>query len=81
VETENPTVVVIAQSYHPNWRATVDGQLTELLKANHAFQAIRVSAGRHRVVLRYRDRMFQAGCVVSLMALVVVGFARLKFKG
>jgi hypothetical protein len=64
-----PTFAVIAQTYDPKWRATVDGQPGELLRANHAFQAVAVPAGRHTLRLVYEDRSFRRGAAISLISL------------
>jgi len=42
-----------------------------LWRANYAFQAVEVPAGRHEVLLVYRDEAFQAGAAVSLCALLL----------
>jgi hypothetical protein len=75
VDSEGAGMVVIAQSYYPAWKARVNGQPAPLLKANHAFQAVRVPAGASRVRLVYEDRWFQAGCGISLgtLALLLAG--------
>lgn len=69
VETDAPTLAVVAQTYYHNWRVTVDGQPTRLWRANHAFQAVKVPAGRHEVVLVYRDRAFKIGAIISGLTL------------
>jgi uncharacterized membrane protein YfhO len=66
-----PALVVIAQTYYPCWRATVDGAPTTLLHANHAFQCVAVPAGVHTVKLVYEDRRLKLGAGISLAALVV----------
>jgi hypothetical protein len=71
VNAPQPTVVVIAQSWYPAWRAYVDGQPVRLWRANHAFQAFEVPAGRHTVLVRYEDRRFQAGAVISLASFLI----------
>jgi hypothetical protein len=63
-------MVVIAQSYHHCWKATVDGKPAELLRANYAFQAVEVPAGHHEVRLVYRDKWFWSGIVISVSALL-----------
>jgi len=68
VDAATPSMVVIAQTYYHNWRATVDGSATPLWRANYAFQAVQVPAGRHHLGLRYRDRAFQLGAILSLTA-------------
>ena len=70
-------MVVVAQAYYHPWRATMDGRSAHLWRANHAFQAMEVPAGRHRVQLVYRDRSLRLGVFVSvatLLALVIAWF-------
>ncbi len=63
-------LVVIAQSWHPAWRAYVDDQPVQLWRANHAFQALEVPAGRHRLELRYEDRAFDLGLMLAAPGLL-----------
>ena len=69
VEAGAPSLVVVAQTWYHNWRAEVDGKPARLLRANHAFQAVEIPEGRHRVQLIYRDRTFEIGAMASLLAL------------
>jgi hypothetical protein len=69
VEAQGATLVVVAQSHHPAWRAFVDGREVPLLRANHAFQALEMPAGRHTLRLAYQDRKFLAGGLISLLTL------------
>ena len=70
VEATGPSLVVVAQTYYHNWRVYVDGQPSPLLRANYAFQALQVPAGRHHVRLAYEDRAFQFGATVSVCMVV-----------
>lgn len=62
------------------WTATVDGRTTELVDADHAGVAVRVSdAGTHTIVLEYRAPMTRAGGLVTgitLLLLLVGGIIR-----
>ena len=71
VDAAEPSLVVVAQTYYHNWRATIDGQPTALLRANVAFQAVQVPAGRHQLHFYYRDRAFEAGAWIALPAWAV----------
>jgi hypothetical protein len=71
VESEAPAWVVIAQTFYQPWRASIDGKPAKLWRANCAFQAIEVPAGRHAVQLRYVDRAFRAGAALSVLSLLV----------
>jgi hypothetical protein len=69
VEAAVPSVVSLAQTYYHPWKVWVDGEPAQLWRANHAFQALQVPAGRHVVKLVYRDRGFSYGAVVSVLTL------------
>jgi hypothetical protein len=68
VEAPEPALVVIGQAFYPNWRAFVEGNPVPLLRANHAFQAVEIPAGRHHLELIYRDRTFYCGLTISLLS-------------
>jgi hypothetical protein len=70
VEATAPAMVVIAQSFYHNWRAMVDGHPARLWRANHAFQALEVPAGRQEVTLVYQDMAFFLGAIISGLTLI-----------
>ena len=68
VEVPGPAMVFISQAYYHNWKARVDGKAVPLWRANYAFQAVEVPAGRHEVTLIYRDKMFRIGALLAAWA-------------
>jgi len=82
VESAGPTLLVCSQTFYHAWKAEINGEPTRIFKANGAFQAVEVPAGRNQVVFIYRDRMFWAGCFLSsagLAALAVLWLNRNRF--
>ncbi len=73
IETDAPTLVTVAQSFYHPWRAFVDDQPVKLWRANYAFQALAVPAGKHTVRLVYVDEKFRLGVGISLAGLAVCG--------
>jgi hypothetical protein len=73
-ETSGRSVVVISQADYHLWRAFVDGQPARLWHANHAFQAVEVSAGRHQIRLVYHDPFFNFGAAVAVGSLICAIF-------
>jgi uncharacterized membrane protein YfhO len=73
VDAAEPSLVVLSQTFYHLWHAEVDGQPVPLLRANVAFQALQVPAGKHHVKLIYRDRDFAIGAVISLLSILVRG--------
>ncbi|EEF58495.1 YfhO family protein [Pedosphaera parvula] len=70
VDAKSPAMVVVAQAFYHPWQAFVDGQPIKLWRANYAFQALEVPSGHHHVEIVYKDRAFQTGAVISLLALL-----------
>jgi hypothetical protein len=70
VQSPTNSLVVVAQTHYPAWKAYVDGQRVPLLRANHAFQAIEIPAGEHTIRLAYEDSEFRIGLLVSSLTLM-----------
>ncbi len=68
VEASQEALVVIVEAWAPEWTAAVDGVPSPVLRANTAFRAVRVPAGRHRVEMRYRPGAVPLGLAISLAA-------------
>jgi hypothetical protein len=67
-ETPVPALLVLLESYVPGWRATVGDQLTPIYAANHAFRAIVLPAGAHRVTFTYTPPLLALGAATSAVA-------------
>lgn len=63
-----PGHVVLLDAYDPDWRVRVDGRHAELLRANVAFRAVALEAGRHMVEFSYRPRALLVGCALAATA-------------
>jgi hypothetical protein len=70
VEAKIPGYLVLLDSYYPGWRAYLDGAEVSILRANYAFRAVEVPAGKHHVEFRYRPRVFYAGLTITCLALI-----------
>ncbi len=78
VEAAEPSLVVVAQTFYHNWHARLDdahGPEPVLLRANQAFQAVEVPAGKHQIHFYYADRAFKIGAALSLCTWFNCGFA------
>ncbi|HUR23978.1 MAG TPA: YfhO family protein [Acidimicrobiales bacterium] len=60
VDGARPSMVVVAESWFPGWKATVDGDEVTVLEADGAFLGVPVPAGPHRLALHY-ERPATAG--------------------
>ncbi|MGQ9676282.1 MAG: oligosaccharide flippase family protein [Chloroflexota bacterium] len=68
--------LVLADSYFPGWEATINGQPTQLYKADHNFRAVAIAPGESEVVFRYDPFSFKLGGFFSLISglVVILGF-------
>jgi hypothetical protein len=69
--------VVLVDTFDAGWKAAVDGHPAEILRANVAFRAIAVTAGRHTVDLWYRPRPVTWGLALTALTLAALGVGRL----
>jgi hypothetical protein len=73
-ETDSPGVVVLSQTWHPDWRATVNGRPIAVRQVNHAQVGVPVDAGIHELRVYYYPWDFYLGAAItvgSLCALVL----------
>jgi hypothetical protein len=64
-KNEAPALLVLAEVYYPDWKATVDGHPVEVLRANHILRAIALPAGEHDIEFVYDDSLIVKSLVVS----------------
>ena len=71
VETACRALVIIADTYFPGWKATVDGKPVEILEVDSALRGIVVDKGAHRITMRYRPTSVIAGAIVTGISLLL----------
>jgi len=67
--------IFIGNTYHPGWKATVNGNETKIFKTNHGFLGLVVPKGNNKVKIEYAPESFFLARNVSLVlsSLVVLG--------
>lgn len=72
VHGAGPRILVVSQNYHDNWRARVDGEPVEILRANYIWKGIPLTGGTHTVDLVYHSAMVQRTRMVSGASVLLV---------
>jgi hypothetical protein len=67
---EHDAWVVVNVSHHPSWSATVDGEPTDIVRANAIVMALRVPAGSHELRFLYSEPSLPLGAAVAAFALL-----------
>ncbi|MFL5733972.1 MAG: YfhO family protein [Chloroflexia bacterium] len=83
VTASSPGWLVLTDAWYPGWGATVDGKSAPVLIADHAYRAVSVPAGTHRVSMQFRPASWVWGRAVSLgsLALTLAGLGTLLALG
>lgn len=64
-------ILYVSDSFHPDWRAKIDGVDAKIIKANMTFRAVAVPQGKHTLTMRYDGSNVVSGGLASLLALIV----------
>ncbi|MEM7306013.1 MAG: YfhO family protein [Planctomycetota bacterium] len=72
-ELDGDGLLVLTEQDFPGWEVTVNGEPREIATADAIFRGVKLEAGRHEVVFRYRPRTLRVGAAVSAAALLAIG--------
>ncbi len=77
VDAPKAGVLVLADAYHGNWHATLDGRAAHIGLVNDAFRGVVVPAGTSTVTFQYVSNPRRVGAVISIatVALLLAGLA------
>jgi hypothetical protein len=78
-DMESAGTLILADTWYPGWQARVDGKPEPIYRADCAFRAIRVPAGRHQVEFLFAPVSFRAGLwagIISWMMLAAGALVR-----
>lgn len=78
VFTSLPGYLVMSEVYYPGWQVEVDGQLTELKRANYAFRAVFLTPGAHKVRFYFQPATWKIGLACSLFTWAALAVFALK---
>jgi hypothetical protein len=64
--------LLIAENWYPDWHATVDGESAPVLRGDHTFLTVPVTAGSKRVELAFASRDYARGRLVTWASLLLL---------
>lgn len=80
VTVDRPGMVMLKSTYHPNWRAFVDGIETPTVMLMPSYIGVPVSPGQHRIQLEYRPAPLRTYLHMAGL-LVLAGVGLLEWQG
>jgi hypothetical protein len=81
--SSRPGILVLTDSYDPNWTVTVDSASAALLRVDTALRGVCMPAGEHHVRFDYVPKAFVAGVIISAIgwaAFLLFGLLSLRFR-
>lgn len=83
VTTTGPALLVVSENWFPGWVADVDGEATEVRRANLTLQVVEIpSAGEHRVTLHFTAptvrRALRPSIVASVITIILFGLSYMR---
>ena len=69
---DRPGLVILADTYYPGWRLTIDGKPAPIYRANRLMRGAAVPAGEHTLVYTYEPQSFRVGAIVSGAGLIAL---------
>ena len=81
--SDGNSLLFLSDSFYPGWQAYVDGNKTQVYRADFTFRAVYVPKGNHRVTFIYNPLSFVVGVYVFLIGVLLIimltTYKRLKF--
>lgn len=70
--TTGESIVVITDTWHQNWRVTVNGSRSKLMRVNGVFRGVRVPGGAYSIEMLYEPRSLRAALAISMLTVVLM---------
>lgn len=73
-----PGLVILADTYYPGWRLTIDGEPAPIYRANRLMRGAAVLAGEHTLVYTYEPASFRFGAAISVGGVIFLLFLTIR---
>ncbi len=71
--TSGPSMLLLSRTFHPSWKAAIDGAPTTVLRVNHALIGVPLEkAGTHSISLSYRPAIVAEAKLVTTFSWIIV---------
>lgn len=71
---EKSCIMVLSEIDYPDWKATVDGEETDIITADYCLRALALTGGDHEIVFEYSSPVLRWSLTVSVISLLLAVF-------
>ncbi|HPS82920.1 MAG TPA: hypothetical protein PLA88_01295, partial [Bacteroidales bacterium] len=68
----SPQLAVFSEIWYPEWELYIDGQKTDLIRANYVLRAAVIPAGEHKVEMKIYPKTFISSTKVSMASSIIL---------
>lgn len=72
--------LVLLDSWFPGWKATVDGKLATIYRANYFYRTVALESGNHVIEFIYEPEGWRIGKTISIFSLLLLLVGIFKFR-
>ena len=72
ITVDQNKILCLSVPYSSGWSAWVDGQKTEISRANIMYMALELEKGTHEIILRYQTPYLRLGVFISCMGIMLL---------
>lgn len=72
VEAEGDGLVVFSEIYYPGWKATLDGEPLDIIRADYILRAAYVPAGKHTIRMEYKPASVASTEAIAYAAIALM---------
>lgn len=72
VDSKEGGVIVFSEIYYPGWTCVVDGEETDIARVNYVLRGIRISGGKHHVVMRFDPQSVHTTDTIAYASLIIL---------
>jgi uncharacterized membrane protein YfhO len=73
-KADQPKLLFLSDNWYPGWKAKVDEEEVEILRANYTFRAVPLGPGEHMVKFYFDSFVFKIGFLISVFSLGIMLF-------
>ncbi len=79
-ESSAPAMLVLSEVYYPDWKAEIDGQPVDIIKADNVIRAVPVPAGKHTVRFVWKSDAVKNGAILTgFSSITIISLFALAF--
>jgi hypothetical protein len=71
-DSNSDSILVLNDNYYPGWKARINGEEKEIIRANYSFRALSLPSGNNKVEFYYDSQAFKWGIYFAAISIVII---------